>query len=104
MGSQVASTSRRAAERNRRQRQHGHELREQARLHQFSERRRARSKLADAWQRCASQVASSQRRSLLARVKCLLAAQQSREASHHAMERSKQMARVARERADSRRS
>jgi hypothetical protein len=103
MGPQVASTPRRAAERNRRQRQHGRRLREQARGHQASERRRVRGKLADAWQRCAQRVEASQRRALLARIKCLLAGDESREAAHQAMERSKRMAREARERADARR-
>lgn len=104
MGPQVASTSRRAADRNRRQREHGRRLRERARLHQFSERRRVNGKLVDAWKRCARQVESSQRRGFLAKVKCLLASQESRDAAHLARDRSKQSAREARERADSRRS
>ena len=78
--------------------------REQARLHQFNERRRAQGKLAEAWERCGQRVAASKRRGLLARVKCLLAAKGSREAAHLARDRSKQMARKARERADARRS
>ena len=94
---------RKAAERNRRQREHGRRLREQAHLHQFAERRRAQGKLADAWERCSRQVASSQRRGFLAKLKCMLAAEESKQAARRSWERSKQTARVARERADSRR-
>lgn len=94
-----ATTSRQAAARSRRQREHGHRLREQARLHQLTERRRVRRKLAGARQLCAQRVASSQRRALLAKAKCLQAAGRSREAAHRARERSGRMAQLARERA-----
>jgi hypothetical protein len=97
---QGATTSRRAATRSRRQREHGHWLREQARLQQLTERRRVRRKLDDARQLFAQRVASSQRRGLLAKVKCLGAAERSREAAHRARERSQQMAHLARERAE----
>jgi hypothetical protein len=98
-----ASTSREAAARNRRQREHGHRLREQARLHQLSERRRVRRKLADARERCAHWVACSRRDGLLAKVKCLRAAERSRETARQAQERSRQAADLARERAEARR-
>jgi hypothetical protein len=58
-----------------------------------------RRKLAGARQLCAQRVASSQRRGLLAKVKCLRAAERSREAAHRARERSERMAHFARERA-----
>jgi hypothetical protein len=96
---QGATTSRRAAARGRRQREHGHRLREQAHLQQLTERRRVRRKLADARQLWGRRVASSRRRGLLAKAKCLHAAEQSREAAHRARERSERMARLARERA-----
>ncbi|HMC49053.1 MAG TPA: hypothetical protein VKH20_00250 [Solirubrobacterales bacterium] len=98
--SQGATTSQRAAARSRRQREHGQQLREQARLHQLTERRRAQRKLVAARERCARWVASSQRRGRLAKIKCLRAAERSREAAHSARERSKQIAHSARERAE----
>jgi hypothetical protein len=101
---QGPSTPERAAARNRRQREHGHRLREQARLQQLSERRRARRKLADARERCAQWVACSRRDGFLAKVKCLRAAERSRKAARHAQERSMQAADIARERAEARRS
>jgi hypothetical protein len=61
-------------------------------------------KLAAAWERCGQRVASSQRRGLLARIKCMIAADRSREAARRATDRSQQKAREARERADARRS
>jgi hypothetical protein len=102
--SQGATTSQRAAARSRRQREHGQQLREQARLHQVTERRRVQRKLTDARERCAQLVACSRRSGFLAKVKCLRAAERSRKAARHAQERSRQAADLARERAESRRS
>jgi hypothetical protein len=101
---QGETTPQRAAERNRRQREHGQQLREQARLHQLTERRRVRRKLAGARERCAQWVACSRRNGFLAKVKCLRAAERSRETARHAQERSRQAADLARERAEARRS
>jgi hypothetical protein len=101
---QGETTPQRAAERNRRQREHGNLLREQARLHQLTERRRVRRKLAGARERCAQWVACSRRNGFLAKVKCLRAAERSRETARRAQERSRQAADLARERAEARRS
>jgi hypothetical protein len=72
--SKASSTSRRAADRNRRQRVHARELRQRTTVHQLLEQVRARRKLDDSRQRLSGQVSKSKRRGLLARAKQLVAA------------------------------
>jgi hypothetical protein len=72
--SKASSTPDRAADRNRRQREHALELRQRSQVHQLLEQVRGRRKLRDSRQRLSGQVSTARWHGLLAKVKSLNAA------------------------------
>jgi hypothetical protein len=70
----ASSTPQRAAERNRRQREHALELRQRSQVHQLLEQVRAQRKLWESQQRLSDQVSTAKWHGLLAKVKSLRAA------------------------------
>jgi len=72
--SKASSTPQRAAERNRRQREHARELRQRSQVHQLLEHVRAQRKLRDSQQSLSAQVSSARWHGLLAKAKSLRAA------------------------------
>jgi hypothetical protein len=78
MAAKDTTTPQRAAERSRRQREHAKSLRERTGWRQLVKRVQVEGQLADSRTRIAEQVGASKQRGLLARVKSLRAAEQSK--------------------------
>jgi hypothetical protein len=76
--SKASSTPQRAAERNRRQREHARELGQRSQVHQLLEQIRAQGKLRDSQRHLSDQVSGARLHGLLAKAKSLRAAARSK--------------------------